>query len=308
MTESTTKRRIWIRNAIIIILLVLLVLTLFSNTILNHSLPEVAVQYPQYASIASRIRATGVVEANQSYTVSIEQSRVVESIAVRVGQSVAKGDILMKLETGDSRELDEARLALSNLELELIRKKQEDPALSADAAKDTYQALLSELTDAKATLALIQTELADIKAQQAKIPSYDEIQNAKIIMSQAQSMVDYYTAEIARLGEAMGCKPQTFGGLAGIGDLIVTATSVHSRNNRCGMLLGQGVAPQDAIKQVGMVVEGINALPAAMRLAEKYQVEMPLAAAVNTVVNQGGDPREAVAKLMARDQTTEVVH
>ena len=89
MTESTTKRRIWIRNAIIIILLVLLVLTLFSNTILNHSLPEVAVQYPQYASIASRIRATGVVEANQSYTVSIEQSRVVESIAVRVGQSVA---------------------------------------------------------------------------------------------------------------------------------------------------------------------------------------------------------------------------
>lgn len=204
MTESTTKRRIWIRNAIIIILLVLLVLTLFSNTILNHSLPEVAVQYPQYASIASRIRATGVVEANQSYTVSIEQSRVVESIAVRVGQSVAKGDILMKLETGDSRELDEARLALSNLELELIRKKQEDPALSADAAKDTYQALLSELNDAKATLALIQTELADIKAQQAKIPSYDEIQNAKIIMSQAQSMVDYYTAEIARLGGKQG--------------------------------------------------------------------------------------------------------
>ena len=204
MTESTTKRRIWIRNAIIIILLVLLVLTLFSNTILNHSLPEVAVQYPQYASIASRIRATGVVEANQSYTVSIEQSRVVESIAVRVGQSVAKGDVLMKLEAGDSRELDEARLALSNLELELIRKKQEDPALSADAAKDTYQALLSELTDAKATLALIQTELADIKAQQAKIPSYDEIQNAKIIMSQAQSMVDYYTAEIARLGGKQG--------------------------------------------------------------------------------------------------------
>lgn len=204
MTESTTKRRIWIRNAIIIILLVLLVLTLFSNTILNHSLPEVAVQYPQYASIASRIRATGVVEANQSYTVSIEQSRVVESIAVRVGQSVAKGDVLMKLEAGDSRELDEARLALSNLELELIRKKQEDPALSADAAKDTYQALLSELNDAKATLALIQTELADIKAQQAKIPSYDEIQNAKIIMSQAQSMVDYYTAEIARLGGKQG--------------------------------------------------------------------------------------------------------
>ena len=115
-------------------------------------------------------------------------------------------------------------------------------------------------------------------------------------------------AEITRLGTAMGCKPQTFYGLAGIGDLIVTATSVHSRNNRCGLLLGQGVPPQDAIKQVGMVVEGINALPAAMKLAETYQVEMPLAMAVNAVVNEGADPKEAVAKLMARDQTTEIVH
>ena len=115
-------------------------------------------------------------------------------------------------------------------------------------------------------------------------------------------------AEITRLGTAMGCKPQTFYGLAGIGDLIVTATSIHSRNNRCGLLMGQGVAPADAIKQVGMVVEGINALPAAMRLAEKYNVEMPIAMAVNAVVNRGADPRQAVAKLMARDQTTEVVH
>lgn len=115
-------------------------------------------------------------------------------------------------------------------------------------------------------------------------------------------------AEITRLGSAMGCKPQTFYGLAGIGDLIVTATSVHSRNNRCGLLLGQGVAPQEAVKQVGMVVEGINALPAAMKLAETYQVEMPLAMAVNAVVNESADPKEAVAKLMARDQTTEIVH
>ena len=114
-------------------------------------------------------------------------------------------------------------------------------------------------------------------------------------------------AEITRLGMAMGCKPQTFYGLAGIGDLIVTATSIHSRNNRCGLLLGQGVAPQEAIRQVGMVVEGINALPAAMRLAEKYGVEMPLATAVNAVVNQGANPREAVAKLMQREQTTEVM-
>ena len=113
-------------------------------------------------------------------------------------------------------------------------------------------------------------------------------------------------AEITRLGLAMGCKPQTFAGLAGIGDLIVTATSVHSRNNRCGMLLGQGVPPQEAVKQVGMVVEGINALPAAMRLMEKYAVDMPIVEAVNAVVRGGASPADAVRSLMGRDKKPEL--
>lgn len=113
-------------------------------------------------------------------------------------------------------------------------------------------------------------------------------------------------AEIARLGEAMGCNPQTFGGLAGIGDLIVTATSVHSRNNRCGMLLGKGVAPDEAVKQVGMVVEGINALPAAMRLKEKYAVEMPIVEAVNAIVNLGAAPMDTVKMLMGRGKKPEL--
>ena len=112
-------------------------------------------------------------------------------------------------------------------------------------------------------------------------------------------------AEITRLGTAMGCNPKTFYGLAGVGDLIVTATSVHSRNNRCGMLLGQGVAPQEAVKQVGMVVEGIHALSAAMRLMERYQVDMPIVRAVNAVVNHGADARTEVLKLMEREQKPE---
>lgn len=112
-------------------------------------------------------------------------------------------------------------------------------------------------------------------------------------------------AEIARLGSAMGCNGQTFLGLAGIGDLIVTATSVHSRNNRCGMLLGQGVKPQDAIRQVGMVVEGINALPAAMRLAKQYGVELPIMTAVNDVVNGTITPEQAVNYLMTREKSAE---
>ena len=112
-------------------------------------------------------------------------------------------------------------------------------------------------------------------------------------------------AEIVRLGRAMGCQEQTFYGLAGIGDLIVTATSMHSRNNRCGMLLGQGIAPEEAVKQVGMVVEGIHALNAAMILMKKYQVEMPIVTAVNAVVNGGADPRAEVLHLMEREMRPE---
>ncbi|MGM9603128.1 MAG: NAD(P)H-dependent glycerol-3-phosphate dehydrogenase [Faecousia sp.] len=111
--------------------------------------------------------------------------------------------------------------------------------------------------------------------------------------------------EISRLGIAMGCRAQTFNGLAGIGDLIVTATSQHSRNNRCGMLLGQGLSPEEAVKQVGMVVEGINALPAAMRLQAQYGVEMPIVNAVNAIVNEGASAAVAVDKLMAREQKCE---
>lgn len=112
-------------------------------------------------------------------------------------------------------------------------------------------------------------------------------------------------AEIARLGTAMGCDEHTFGGLAGIGDLIVTATSVHSRNNRCGMLLGQGMSVAEATKQVGMVVEGLNALPAAMRLKEKYGVEMPIVEAVDAIVNKGAAPEDTVRMLMDRDKKPE---
>ena len=112
--------------------------------------------------------------------------------------------------------------------------------------------------------------------------------------------------EISRLGLAMGCKEQTFGGLAGIGDLIVTATSMHSRNNRCGMLIGQGVPVAEAIQQVGMVVEGIHALPAAMALAKKYQVEMPIVDSAYRVVHEGMVPKDVVQHLMGRDKKPEL--
>ena len=113
-------------------------------------------------------------------------------------------------------------------------------------------------------------------------------------------------AEISRLGTAMGCREQTFGGLAGIGDLIVTATSMHSRNNRCGMLIGQGVSVDQAIEQVGMVVEGINALPAVMKLAQKYSVEMPIVNAVDAVCSGKMVASAAISMLISRELKSEL--
>lgn len=113
-------------------------------------------------------------------------------------------------------------------------------------------------------------------------------------------------AEIARLGEKMGCMRDAFAGLAGMGDIIVTATSMHSRNNRCGYLIGQGYETADAIKRVGMVVEGINAIPAALALVEKCDVDMPIVRAVDAIVNHQADPKVVIADLMGREKATEL--
>ena len=112
-------------------------------------------------------------------------------------------------------------------------------------------------------------------------------------------------SEIRNLGCAMGCTPETFAGLAGMGDLIVTATSRHSRNNRAGQLIGGGMSLEAAIKDVGMVVEGVNALPAAVKLAAKYSTELPIINAVNGVVTGEMTAAEAVTGLLNRNLRSE---
>lgn len=113
-------------------------------------------------------------------------------------------------------------------------------------------------------------------------------------------------AEIVRLGIKMGCIEQTFYGLAGVGDLIVTATSRHSRNNKAGFLIGQGSTPDQAVKKVGMVVEGINAIPAAVRLRDQYNVDMPIVTFMDGIIQGGVDPSEAVVQLMGRKKKSEL--
>jgi len=112
-------------------------------------------------------------------------------------------------------------------------------------------------------------------------------------------------AEIKRLGMKIGCCEQTFYGLAGMGDLIVTALSVHSRNYQAGILIGKGYEAESAIKEVGMVVEGINALKPAMKLSALYGVELPIISSVYSVVYDGAPPAAAVNKLMSREKRSE---
>ncbi len=115
-------------------------------------------------------------------------------------------------------------------------------------------------------------------------------------------------AEISRLAPVCGGSSGTIAGLAGIGDLIVTCTSVHSRNFRAGVLMGQGKTSEQAVAEVGMVVEGLNALPGVKALAAKYHVEMPIVNMVDAIVSGHVPVRDAVDKLMGRRKTTEFSH
>lgn len=112
--------------------------------------------------------------------------------------------------------------------------------------------------------------------------------------------------EIARLGTAMGGRRETFFGLSGIGDLIVTCASMHSRNRRAGILIGRGYTMEEAMAEVKMVVEGVYSAKAAMGLAEKYQVSLPIIEQVNQVLFYGKPAADAVGELMLRDKKIEI--
>lgn len=111
--------------------------------------------------------------------------------------------------------------------------------------------------------------------------------------------------EITRLGVAMGAKPETFAGLSGIGDLIVTCTSTHSRNHNAGYLIGQGYTMQAAMDEVKQVVEGVHSAKAARKLAEKYQVSMPIVEGINMVLFEGLSAEKAMGLLLTRDRCNE---
>lgn len=112
--------------------------------------------------------------------------------------------------------------------------------------------------------------------------------------------------EITRLGVAMGGNPETFAGLSGIGDLIVTCASMHSRNRRAGILIGQGKTMQEAMDEVKMVVEGVYSAKAALKLSKKYGIEMPIIEQVNLVLFEDKPAKDALTDLLLRDRKVEI--
>ena len=211
--ETNVKRREWVKTAAIIFLAVMLVLTFFSNTILNHSLPEVATASVTSGTINAKIRGSGTVSANETYDVTIKQTRKVASVKVRVGDTVNAGDVLLTLEAEESDELKQAQSELESMELSYEKSL---ISASTDAARenrevqklqDNYNDLLAqyhqystmdarqvelEKTKAEATLKELQKDLT--KAQK-------ELEEAKTEEDYTQALADKtkYEAEVAKL-------------------------------------------------------------------------------------------------------------
>lgn len=216
MTEEKVKKREWVKNAAIIFLSIMLVLTFFSNTFMNYSLPEVSTQYVTSGSISAKIRGSGSVTANEEYIVETEQSRKIEAVLVQVGQSVKAGDVLFVLGEGDSTELDDAKLALETAEIEyeraLIEASREKYTAESEAVYDAREDYIDaketaeNIKKAEAAISSAKTELDektakynDLKTHLEKLESSEgeteEIKQLKVLLADAQEKLDEWTAE-----------------------------------------------------------------------------------------------------------------
>ena len=183
MNENTKKRREWIKNAAIVFLVIMLILTFFSNTIMNYSLPEVATQTVTSGSITAKIRGTGTVESGDPYNVKISETRTISSVLVKTGDKVEKGAPLLLLEDKESKELTDAQAALDKAMLDF-----ELALLSGDISNSTFQNVQN------GNVASINTYQSRIVAAEAEIDRWqkqvDEATNAINQLKTAQVNVD----------------------------------------------------------------------------------------------------------------------
>ena len=177
-TKAKKGRREWVKNAIIIFLAVLLVLTFFSNTIMNYSLPEVAAQYPRSTAITTKIRGSGVVEAAQTYNVQVDETRKVASVEVKVGDVVSAGQTLLTLDAQESQELTAARAEYDSLKLE-YDKMTLTVGEQSFAGELTMQQLKDAVTEAQEALYEAQGYEDDLKYYQEKVEKAQDSVDAR---------------------------------------------------------------------------------------------------------------------------------
>lgn len=203
--ETNVKRREWVKTAAIIFLVVMLVLTFFSNTILNHSLPEVATANVTSGTINAKIRGSGTVSANETYDVTIKQTRKVASVKVRVGDSVSAGDVLMTLEAEESDELKQAQTELESMELSYEKSL---IAASTEAARENRD--VQKLREAYNDLLAQYNQYSTMDARQiasAKAAADAKLKDLQAASKAAQEAYDARNAEKAELEkEAAECK------------------------------------------------------------------------------------------------------
>lgn len=186
------KKREWVKNAIIIFLVILLILTFFSNTIMNYSLPEVAAQYPQTTSITSKIRGSGTVQAAQSYNVTVQEQRVIASVGVKAGEEVKEGQTLLTLDETESTELSDARIAYEALKLE-YEKMLLDTGDQNAASDQAMQQLKDAVAEASAELGKAQTYENGLKGYKNAVTA------AETTLAQKEGAVSDIQTQIALL-------------------------------------------------------------------------------------------------------------
>lgn len=193
-SERTRKKgkREWVKNAVIVFLALMLVLTFFSNTIMNRSLPEVAAQYPQAETITTKIRGSGTVEATQTYNATIQEARTVASVGVKVGDKVKAGQTLLTLDETESQELQEARTAYNALKLEydkmLLDKGDQNNASAASMAQ------------AQAAVSQAQTDLYNAQQYEAALKGYQSKEAAaQSTVNTRQSALDAINTQLEHL-------------------------------------------------------------------------------------------------------------
>lgn len=211
MENQTIKHREWVKTAAIIFLSVLLVLTFFSNTIMNRSLPEVAAQYVQSGTINAKIRGSGTISANETYDVTLSQTRKIRSVLVKVGQEVSTGDTLFTLEAADSDELKQAQDSLSQMEADyqksLISLSNDSSTENRDIQKlrDAYNEALatyrlySNADPNQITVALEQKKIELTNAQRDSSDLEENLTSLNEEYTKAQQDVTTYTSDVTSL-------------------------------------------------------------------------------------------------------------